>query len=160
MENINDLAKLLFDDSSVQKIHLDLCVKDFNDKDIEPVVNDIFELLLNLFCIGICKFEDSFGVFKVTDDTVGSQDHVRFIQRSLQEHFSKIGIKIKMEIHQASDEQVRERTVAQYCDIELLHNTITISKNTCETYNKLQDMYAIYKINRDTEIKISFSYSL
>ena len=162
--NLYDLAKLLYEDHQVRKIALDLRVKDDDNNDVEPIANDIFELLINMFCIGICKFDEEFNVFQLSDDTVVGIDEIRYIQNRLQQYLSKINVRLHMDIVHDTPEVDIESAISawtgEYCVIQCIKNTIEITKLTHDTYQKLEDMYAYYKVQNGMIIRISFSFMI
>jgi hypothetical protein len=146
---IEDLADVLYDDNGPSKIGIELNVLD-SAGNVESNVYDVFEFLLNLLVIGIKKKN-----IDVTPSNIG------YIELKFQHYFKRININVAIEdIH-----TVNSTPYCRLCydavtkRLTIIPNNTFIQHNTKKTNAGLEDLFAIYTINANCNVSISFGFA-
>ena len=156
---IDELSNILYNDNGPPKIGIELEIYD-EDGNISPTAHtDLYDFLLNLLAIGICKY-----------DLVPDENNIEYIECKLQYYFSRINIHINLELLCLDD------TVNYYCKLGFEDGQISVRKNPLtlhNTYMHISEVNGLYILplktqmenkrrklgNNTTAIKINFNFA-
>ena len=127
---INELSNILYSDSGVSKIGIELEIHDVNGNISPTAHTDLYDFLLNLLAIGICKY-----------DLVPDENNIEFIECKLQYYFSRININIDLELLCLDD------ILDYYCKLYFEDGQIRVSKNPLSlnnVYSHISEVNGLY----------------
>ena len=130
--DIEELGKVLYDNSGPTKIGRELEVQDINGNVSPTAHTDLYEFLLSLMLIGIFKF-----------NLIPNANNIHSIKHKLQHYFKRININVDMEI--CLDYEI-DSLCNIYFDIND-HELHIIKTIITQLPKKLDDVTGIYILN-------------
>lgn len=156
---IDELSNMLYSTDGPCKIGIELEIYDENGNISPTAHTDLYDFLLNLLAIGICKY-----------DLIPDENNIEFIESKLQHYFSRININIDLEL------LCLDNTLNYYCKLYFEDGQIKVTKNPLTLHNvymHISEVNGLYILpletqmenkrrklgNNSTAIKINFNFA-